>query len=578
MAKDEKLIELVLLLGDEERGEQLQQAAQGLVMPHGFRCHVTRAHIDGQLAPGCNQALAHSQAKYKVFLTDNVARIDNRTLFLDLMQIFALEPQAGIVGLFGSTMPPGGDLLSAHRRVFGRYDRLLDAKKNLVESVLARNPLRLQEVSCLEPDVLATSLDLPWDEAVGNGFLAAAQAARLRERGLKAVVAEQKQPWVLYHQGGCAYQREQDAAYERERQVFASRYPDAAWPLVSIIITTYNQPRFFREALESALAQDWPRCEIIVGDDSTDTRTRELVQPYLASHPEIRYFYHGGPLGGHGSRNMKFCLRQARGAYVNFLFDDDLFYPRKISRMMGEYMLDAAGEISFVTSARDRIDAGGKLAEHQFGYRPERDVEFQGRELGRKMLLYMMNMVGEPTTVLLRRQDALGQARYFGVEDRAMKDISTWLDLCRRGGKCVFLHEPLSAFRRHDGQKTFNADVAVTSRLDWLDFLVLSHLHGVFLRDGEEFWQTALYYQKLWSFNPLPEEGGDEEDGYRERLALYERAVELIEGGRRGELLDAIIGYMLDFTGRPELLAGLCERDPESGLWRKTAHGWETGA
>ena len=44
-------------------------------------------------------------------------------------------------------------------------------------------------------------------------------------------------------------------------------------PLVSIMIPTYNRPNYFRETIESALAQTYPNIEIIVCDNSTDERT-----------------------------------------------------------------------------------------------------------------------------------------------------------------------------------------------------------------------------------------------------------------------------------------------------------------
>ncbi|MEH7221468.1 glycosyltransferase family 2 protein, partial [Bacillus toyonensis] len=41
------------------------------------------------------------------------------------------------------------------------------------------------------------------------------------------------------------------------------------YPLVSILIPTYNRPHYFQLALDSALAQTYPNIEIIIGDDST---------------------------------------------------------------------------------------------------------------------------------------------------------------------------------------------------------------------------------------------------------------------------------------------------------------------
>jgi len=53
-------------------------------------------------------------------------------------------------------------------------------------------------------------------------------------------------------------------------------------PLVSMMLSTYNHERFIVEAVESALAQDWPaeRLEIVVLDDGSADATPELLRPY----------------------------------------------------------------------------------------------------------------------------------------------------------------------------------------------------------------------------------------------------------------------------------------------------------
>ena len=94
-------------------------------------------------------------------------------------------------------------------------------------------------------------------------------------------------------------------------------------PLVSILIPTYNQPEFFRQALESALNQDYPNIEILVSDDSTDDRVKKVAMEYkdriqFFKHPKIE----DGTLGW---RNMMFLLNHAHGEFINFLFHDDLF-------------------------------------------------------------------------------------------------------------------------------------------------------------------------------------------------------------------------------------------------------------
>ena len=70
------------------------------------------------------------------------------------------------------------------------------------------------------------------------------------------------------------------------------------YPLVSILIPTYNRPHYFQLALKSALAQTYPNIEIIIGDDSTDNLTEELVrQSYLPMYKNIIYIRNSPSLG-----------------------------------------------------------------------------------------------------------------------------------------------------------------------------------------------------------------------------------------------------------------------------------------
>ena len=45
-------------------------------------------------------------------------------------------------------------------------------------------------------------------------------------------------------------------------------------PLASILINNYNYARFLREAIDSALKQDYPAKEVLVVDDGSTDSTR----------------------------------------------------------------------------------------------------------------------------------------------------------------------------------------------------------------------------------------------------------------------------------------------------------------
>src|SRR5437762_6047257 len=51
-------------------------------------------------------------------------------------------------------------------------------------------------------------------------------------------------------------------------------------PLVSIVVPSYNHGRYLREAVDSIVAQDYPRIELIVIDDGSTDDSPEILRSY----------------------------------------------------------------------------------------------------------------------------------------------------------------------------------------------------------------------------------------------------------------------------------------------------------
>ena len=104
-------------------------------------------------------------------------------------------------------------------------------------------------------------------------------------------------------------------------------------PLVSVLIDTYNYGRYVEEAIESAIAQDFPvgEREILVVDDGSTDDTAERVQKFGDAVTYLRK-----PNGGQASA-FNFGLRHARGKYIAFLDADDYWLPGKLSRVAEEF-------------------------------------------------------------------------------------------------------------------------------------------------------------------------------------------------------------------------------------------------
>jgi glycosyltransferase involved in cell wall biosynthesis len=99
--------------------------------------------------------------------------------------------------------------------------------------------------------------------------------------------------------------------------------------VVSILIPARNAGPWIRETLESALAQTWPRTEIIVADDDSTDDTAAIVDG-LAARGVRRV--RSARRGAAAARNTAFA--QARGDWIQFLDADDLLAPDKLARQL----------------------------------------------------------------------------------------------------------------------------------------------------------------------------------------------------------------------------------------------------
>ena len=58
--------------------------------------------------------------------------------------------------------------------------------------------------------------------------------------------------------------------------------------LVSICCTAYNVERYINEAIDSFLNQKTSfRYEIIIGEDLSNDKTRDIIRDYIARYPEL---------------------------------------------------------------------------------------------------------------------------------------------------------------------------------------------------------------------------------------------------------------------------------------------------
>jgi glycosyltransferase involved in cell wall biosynthesis len=100
-------------------------------------------------------------------------------------------------------------------------------------------------------------------------------------------------------------------------------------PLVSILIPAFNSERWISDTIKSALAQTWPRKEIIIVDDGSRDQTLQVARRF--SSDIVRVVTQANQ-GAAAARNLAFELCQ--GDRIQWLDADDLLAPDKIEQQM----------------------------------------------------------------------------------------------------------------------------------------------------------------------------------------------------------------------------------------------------
>lgn len=121
---------------------------------------------------------------------------------------------------------------------------------------------------------------------------------------------------------------------------------------VSVIIPVFNGESYVRAAIESVWNQTYGDSEIVVVDDGSTDRTRDIVQS-IGEKVIYKRQSNSGPIA---ARNLGIAL--SSGEYVAFLDHDDLWYSDKLEKQVS--ILESYPEVGLVCSEVDNIDEGGQ--------------------------------------------------------------------------------------------------------------------------------------------------------------------------------------------------------------------------
>jgi glycosyltransferase involved in cell wall biosynthesis len=225
-------------------------------------------------------------------------------------------------------------------------------------------------------------------------------------------------------------------------------------PLVSVMMTAYNHEPYIAQAIEGVLSQetDFP-IELIVGEDCSTDRTREIVLEYQRRYPEIiRVLLSGKNVGM--QENGTRTILAARGKYIAFCEGDDWWHRRdKLQLQIPAFRAD--NSLVCVAAEFQHISAGGQAIAFKKQSNPAQEpisVEYEDL-VTLHVILYPCTMVARTDAV---RRAMLGDT-LCSDDSQLLGDLPLWLELSQLG-RVMCLSETLATYRHTPNSASRQSD------------------------------------------------------------------------------------------------------------------------
>lgn len=265
-----------------------------------------------------------------------------------------------------------------------------------------------------------------------------------------------------------------------------SRRADSA-PLVTVVLPSRDRPVEVRRAARTVIAQTFTDWELVVVDDGSEPAAD--VIGLEAMDPRILVLRNETSQGVSEARNRG--ILEARGRWLAFLDDDDVWHPRKLAAQLA-----AAEEFGatfvYTSSAVVEADLASARVERALA-----DGEFHRR-------MAYGNLVRAPSCVLADT-DAVRSVGGFDRDLSVTADWDLWLRL-RDRVTAAAVDEPLTGVVEHPGSMQLVLAEEIGDELDHLRMRhgpICRERGWVFASHDLERWRA----QKRWAAKPTPARG-----------------------------------------------------------------------
>ncbi|TCS79626.1 glycosyltransferase [Pectinatus cerevisiiphilus] len=220
--KDPKKICFITCVNNDVQYNICLDTIHNLNIPKGYSIETLAIKNAESMAQGYNLALKKTNAKYKIYLHQDV-RIINKKIIFDILHLFRMDKSIGMVGTTGVYKIPingrwweakTGVGLIIHNPDGGTLFEHRFEQKHLEKSYA--------EVNAVDGNLMVTQYDLPWREDLFKGwhFYDTSQCIEFMKKGYKVVVPSLIEPWNIHACGLTNLTNDHEIA----RKIFLQEY------------------------------------------------------------------------------------------------------------------------------------------------------------------------------------------------------------------------------------------------------------------------------------------------------------------------------------------------------------------
>jgi hypothetical protein len=214
---NERKFAFIMCSNNEQYAREAQHYIERLTVPKGYTSELLIVNEAPSMTAGYNEAMQGSDAKYKIYLHQDVMLVEQD--FLNrLLSIFADE-KVGMVGMVGSPRLPENGVMWYGDRIGSIYS--CSGYGMLKCDFEGEVEAPYQRVEAVDGLLMATQYDVPWREDLFTGwdFYDISQCEEFRKRGYDIVVPRMTKPWCIHDDGAVNLTR-----YFETRKIFLKEY------------------------------------------------------------------------------------------------------------------------------------------------------------------------------------------------------------------------------------------------------------------------------------------------------------------------------------------------------------------